>query len=210
MARGVTLRRPKAEHLPRLRPVLAAARIPQNSQSASSVHVLPPQQHDVCRPDKRKRVSGMRVSDSGSVKEPRSSFRGSITEGQESKGFPSYATGSQFPSYRTGDPGSASQFPSFRTGDGGGFPSYNTGSGGGFPSYVTGGGRRDVPVVPSGLPPHFERVLLKLSKADLQPLNAIERDMQDLGMREDKVAVMLSRLSLHGECPHLLPRCMST
>lgn len=124
--------------------------------------------------------------------------------------FPSYATGAgpstshgQFPSFTTGQ-SSTGQLPSYPTGGGKEqFPTFATGSA--FPSFVTGGGSR-APVLPGELPSHFERFLLKNSKADLQPLQALERDLQDLGLPESKAAVLLSRLSLHGV---LLPRFAS-
>lgn len=152
------------------------------------------------------------------MREAGGSLRGELrhsserTDAGEGKSrFPSYSTGTgggsfagQFPSYSTGQAGQAKSgggnFPSYVTGGGQqqqqqGFPSYATG---GFPSYITGGGRGEPQLGSSGLPPHFEKYLVKYAKADMQPLPAIERELQDLGLAESKAAVLLSRIALHG------------
>lgn len=55
-----------------------------------------------------------------------------------------------------------------------------------------------VPREPSGLPPHFERFVAKASKADLQPLQELERELAGTSLKDDKAAVLLTRLCLHG------------
>lgn len=165
--------------------------------------------------DSVRTIYDMRSSDGGSLREQQGASERSSADGEpdarvarvSQSRFPSYSTGAgssfrgqapgssfqgQFPSHKTG----GTSFPSYVTGGGGQqFPSYTTG---GFPSYVTGRNEPQLQLGSSGLPPFFEKFLLKNSKADMQPLPALERELQDLGLSESKTAVLLSRLSLHG------------